>query len=32
MTTIDIANKWKDIGIDRELVYFDSAVLTYDQV
>jgi phage terminase large subunit len=25
MTTIDIANKWKDIGIDRELVYFDSA-------
>jgi len=25
MTTIDIANKWKEIGIDRELVYFDSA-------
>jgi phage terminase large subunit len=25
MTTIDIANKWKDIGIDRQLVYFDSA-------
>ena len=25
MTTFDIANKWKQIGIDRELVYFDSA-------
>ena len=25
MTTIDIANKWKEIGIDREVVYFDSA-------
>jgi phage terminase large subunit len=25
MTTIDIANKWKEIGIDRDLIYFDSA-------
>jgi phage terminase large subunit len=25
MTTIDIANKWKQIGIDRDLIYFDSA-------
>ena len=25
MTTFDIANKWKQIGIDRDLVYFDSA-------
>jgi len=25
MTTFDIANKWKQIGIDRELIYFDSA-------
>ena len=25
MTTYDIANKWKDIGIDRDLIYFDSA-------
>jgi len=25
MTTFDIANKWKQIGIDRDLIYFDSA-------
>ena len=25
MTTYDISRKWKDIGIERELIYFDSA-------
>lgn len=25
MTTYDIANKWKQLGIQRELIYFDSA-------
>ena len=25
MTTIDIHNKWKEVGIERETIYFDSA-------
>ena len=25
MTTIDIHKKWKDVGIERETIYFDSA-------
>jgi len=25
MTTYDISRKWKEIGIERELIYFDSA-------
>jgi len=25
MTTVDIHNKWKQVGIDRQTIYFDSA-------